>query len=229
MQILKVHIQNINSLRGTVRLDFDERPLAHAGIFAITGPTGAGKSTILDCITLALYGKVARNKQVKEVISYGSLSCVAEVEFIVDEQRYLASWRLHRARNKPDGKLVGPNRELAQWEEEAQVFRPVAEKIKEVDQAVERITRLDYQRFSRSVLLSQGDFAAFLRASDGERSELLERITGTSIYGELSTAAFRRHKQEQEHLQQLQKRLEQTGVYEGEPVDEAALAAAKAE
>ena len=132
MQILRVHINNLNSLRQQITIDFEAPPLAHAGIFAITGPTGAGKTTILDAITLALYGQIARSgKDVKEVMSYGATECHAEVEFAVQNEKFLASWRMHRAHNKSDGNLVGPKRELAKWDEKTAVFNPVAEKIKE--------------------------------------------------------------------------------------------------
>ncbi|MCB0638555.1 MAG: AAA family ATPase [Lewinella sp.] len=209
MRILRLHIQNLNSLRLKTSIDFTAAPLADVGIFAITGPTGAGKSTILDAITLALYGRVARGKDVKEVISYGSVECLAEVEFAVENDQYLASWRMHRAHRKADGNLVGPSRELAHWDEKKQEYLPVAEKIKEVDEMVETITGLDYDRFTRSVLLSQGDFAAFLRANDKERSELLERITGTAIYSELSVAAYERYRLSREELEKAQERLRQ--------------------
>ncbi|PSR13499.1 MAG: hypothetical protein DA408_15385 [Bacteroidetes bacterium] len=223
MKILRIHINNLNSLRQQLTLDFEKPPLVHAGIFAITGDTGAGKTTILDAITLALYGRLARNKEVKEVLSFGATECHAEVEFEVGGIRYLASWRLYRARNKLDGNLIGPKRELGQWDEESQGFIPIAEKIKEVDDAVEAISKLDYQRFTRSVLLSQGEFAAFLKADERERSDLLERITGTDIYSQLSVAAYDRFRLEKQALNQLQDRLEQLGLLAGELIQPAEL------
>lgn len=210
MRILRIHINNLNSLRLQTSIDFEEAPLSQADIFAITGDTGAGKTTILDAITLALYGRVARDKDAhKEVMSYGAVECHAELEFSVDEDRYLASWRMHRARLKQDGNLLAPQRELAQWDKQEKAFRPVAEKVREVDEAVRRITKLDFERFTRSVMLAQGDFAAFLKASDKERSDLLERITGTGIYSELSSAAFERFRQEEQLLKQLQEQQAQ--------------------
>lgn len=229
MKIRKIHIHNINSLRLKTTIDLEQEPLASAGIFAITGDTGAGKTTVLDAITLALYGRIARSKEEKEVISYGATQCQAEVEFSVNGQQYLASWGLHRARNKPDGNLIGPKRELAQWDEKKQEYLPIAEKIKEVDDQIEQITQLDFQRFTRSVLLSQGDFAAFLRSDKGERSALLERITGTGVYSDLSKAAFQRFKEEDQKLSALQTQLQQMGINDEDPVDAEALAAAKVE
>ena len=230
MRILRIHINNLNSLRLQTSIDFEEAPLSQADIFAITGDTGAGKTTILDAITLALYGRVARDKDAhKEVMSYGAAECHAELEFQVDTDRYLASWRMHRARHKPDGNLLAPHRELACWDTKENAFRPIAEKVREVDEAVKRITKLDFERFTRSVMLAQGDFAAFLKASDKERSDLLERITGTGIYSELSTAAFEKYRQEEQLLKQLQEQQAQLLELGEEQVSEEALAMAKAE
>ncbi|WP_367389464.1 AAA family ATPase [Lewinella sp. LCG006] len=230
MRILRIHIKNLNSLRLQTTIDFEQPPLAHADIFAITGNTGAGKTTILDAITLALYGQVARDKQAhKEVLSYGSTECLAEVEFLADGERYLARWGMRRARNKVDGNLLAPERELAKWSEAQQNFLPIAEKVREVEEAVKEITKLDFERFTRSVLLSQGDFAAFLKASDKEQSDLLERITGTAIYSQISTAAFERYRLEEQTLKNLQEQQAQLGLLAGESVSEEMLTTAREE
>lgn len=229
MRILNIHIKNINSLKGEFNIDFANGALLHAGIFAITGATGAGKTTILDAITLALYGKVARNKDVKEVLSHGTVESHAEIVFQVFDKKYLASWQIRRARGAIDGKIMNPKRELAVWDEKEAVYRVIAEKIREVDLAVEETSGLDYHRFTRSVLLSQGDFAAFLKAGERERSDLLERITGTEIYSQLSIAAFERYKEEKLVLEKLQSQLEQLGLFSEEAIDEKQLISAEKE
>lgn len=216
MKIQKVRIKNLNSLRIQTTIALDEAPIAESGLFAITGDTGAGKTTILDAITLALYGKMHRNKDVKEVLSYGATECFAEVDFQVKTKNYRARWELRRARGKVDGNIIGPERELAQWNEEKQEYIPIAEKIREVDQKVENVTGLDYDRFSRSVVLSQGDFAAFLKSGEKERSDLLERITGTEIYSQLSIAAFQRFRAESAELDKLKIELESLKVLDEE-------------
>lgn len=204
MKIRKLTIKNLHSLRLDAEIDFTAPPLGSTGLFAITGDTGAGKSTILDAITLALYGQLPRESAYEEIISYGAASSVAELEFEHSNLLLRAKWSVHRAGGKVDGKIQQPRRELAQWDENKGDFYPIAEKAKEVDQQVEKLTGLDYERFRRSVLLAQGDFAAFLHAKEGERSELLEKITGSEIYSELSKAAFLRHKQEDASLKELQ-------------------------
>ena len=204
MKIQKITLANLNSLQSESSIDFTIPPLSIAGLFAITGDTGAGKTTILDAITLALYGRIHRNKNVSEVMSYGATESLAEVEFQTSTGLYRAKWSVYRARKKPDGKIQTPKRELSLWDAKENAFRIISERIKEVDGKVEEVTGLDYDRFCRSVLLSQGDFAAFLKANERDRSDLLERITGTEIYTELSKAAYAKNKLEEEKLKELQ-------------------------
>ncbi|MFT5165550.1 MAG: exonuclease SbcC, partial [Saprospiraceae bacterium] len=131
-----------------------------------------------------------------------------------------AKWNIWRARGNTEGNILGPNRELSKWNPEKKEFEIIAEKIREVDDKVEAITGLDYDRFSRSVVLSQGDFAAFLKAGEKERSDLLERITGTEVYSELSKAAFDRHKNEKDKLDDLRKLQENLQILDKEDLKE---------
>ncbi len=204
MKILKVGIKNLNSLRLETKLSFDESPLCDTGLFAIVGDTGAGKTTVLDAITLALYGKVARDpNNPLGVLSFGAIDAYSEVTFESSSDLYLAKWSVYRARKKVDGKIQGPSRELSKWNKSTKKFEIIAEKIKEVNEKIEEVSGLDYVRFTKSVLLSQGEFAAFLKSKEKERSELLERITGTEIYSQLSISAFRRKREEEAKLEQL--------------------------
>ena len=183
MKILRIRLENLNSLRGEHEVAFDAEPISGAGIFAITGQTGAGKSTLLDAITLALYGRAARygdSSNPEDMMSRHTGSCQAEAEFEVPSGRYRAVWQLRRARGNPDGNLQPPRRYL--YNEAGEVL---AEKIGDVNERIEELCGLDYHRFTRSVLLAQGEFANFLKAKSSERSELLEKLTGTSIYSKL--------------------------------------------
>src|SRR6478752_1702679 len=116
MKILAIRIKNLASLDRITEIDFTSEPLCSAGIFAITGPTGAGKSTILDALCLALYAKTPRYTQGKEpgievnelnqgdvrgILRNGTGDGYAEVDFIgIDEKKYRARWAVKRARNK---------------------------------------------------------------------------------------------------------------------------------
>ncbi|PHN01530.1 AAA family ATPase [Flavilitoribacter nigricans] len=219
MKILRLRLENLNSLKIKQTIDFSVAPLSDTGLFAITGDTGAGKTTLLDAITLALYGRVHRNKEVIEVMSYGATECLAEVEFESGRGLFRAKWSTYRSRRKPGGNIQPPRRELAQWDEKAKDFRIIAEKIRDVDAQVEEVTGLDYDRFTRSVLLSQGDFAAFLQAGERERSDLLERITGTDVYTRISVAAYERFKQEQLTLEDLRKEQQALQLLSSEEIE----------
>jgi exonuclease SbcC len=191
-----------------VSIDFIAPPLADSGLFAITGDTGAGKTTLLDAITLALYGKICRNDNAIETLSYGSDEGFAECEFEAKERRFLAKWWIWRPRSQKNATLK-TERSIAEWNPETSTFRIVAErKVREIDAFVEEVTGLDFDRFTRSVLLAQGDFARFLKAKPSDRSELLERITGTEIYSQLSIAALERKNLEKKKLDDLIARRE---------------------
>lgn len=188
MKILRIRLKNLNSLKGEHSVDLTAEPLASAGLFAITGPTGAGKSTLLDAVTLALYGKAARygnESNPEHVMSRHCGECVAEVEFEVPSGRYRAVWERHRSRKKAEGPLQQPKRYIYDA-----AGQPLAQQIREAEQKIEELLGLNYERFLRSVLLAQGEFARFLKANANERAELLESLTGTEIYSRLSRLAF---------------------------------------
>ncbi len=195
MRILRIGIHNLNSLAGHQEIDFRQEPLRSSGLYAIVGPTGAGKSTILDAVTLALYGKTERDDTGSEVMTHGTGECFAEVEFETDRGRYLSRWERRRARGKPDGNLQTASRLLQQWDEKTGGFRTISDtKLREVDRKTTEVVGLDYNRFVRSVMLTQGQFARFLNSDVSDRADVLEKITGTEIYRDLSQAAFERHK-----------------------------------
>lgn len=202
MRLLAVRLQNLNSLSGEHVVRFDEAPLSAAGVFLITGPTGAGKSTLLDAMTLALYGRAARygNEKADEMMSRHTMECFAEVDFETSGRRLRATWRLGKTKT---GNLKPVQRTLA----DADTLQILADKGREVDVMIESLTGLDAQRFLRSVLLAQGQFAAFLKAKPNERAELLEKITGTEIYRDLSILAHETHRQKDEQARQLKAAL----------------------
>ena len=214
MRLLTVRLLNLNSLSGEHVVRFDEAPLSAAGVFLITGPTGAGKSTLLDAMTLALYGRAARygNDKADEMMSRHTAECFAEVDFETKGEKFRATWRMRRARGKADGKLQPVERRLAN----ALTGEILAEKSAEMDRIIEEKTGLDAQRFLRSVLLAQGQFAAFLKAKPNERAELLEKITGTEIYSDLSKLAYETHKAKDEAVMRLKAGLGAMSVLDDE-------------
>jgi exonuclease SbcC len=191
MKILRLRLTNLNSLRDEWNVDFTLAPLSEAGLFAITGPTGAGKTTLLDAITLALYGRAARYGAApnpEQMMSTHTGSCSAEVEFSCGSGTFRSVWQLRRSRNLAGGKIRPAERKVIALPSE----EVLTQRIDESNRKVEELTGLNYDRFLRSVMLAQGDFAAFLKAKPSERTELLEQITGTRIYSDISMAAYRR-------------------------------------
>ncbi|GGF19028.1 SbcC/MukB-like Walker B domain-containing protein [Hymenobacter cavernae] len=207
MKILRVRFFNLNSLRGQHEVDFANSPLVDAGLFAITGATGAGKTTILDAITLALYGQVPRHdgSGPEQVMSHGTGESWAEVEFAVNGNLYRAKWGQHRARKRPDGPLQDSRMELSERRVvEGEETWPFLETYKsKVPSKVAELSGLEYRQFLRSVLLAQGEFTRFLKSSPGERAQLLEKITDTRKYSDISVFAFRKAKEEAQQVDVL--------------------------
>ncbi|MBX2887469.1 MAG: AAA family ATPase [Ferruginibacter sp.] len=227
MKILAIRIKNLASLEGNTAIDFCSEPLCSAGIFAITGPTGAGKSTILDALCLALYSKTPRYLQAREsgieiidvqgsAISQGDVRGIlrdgtgegfAEVDFAgVDGQRYRATWRVRRARDKADGSLQQYSITLKNIDTNTDI----PGRKNEILEEIERLVGLSFEQFTRSVLLAQGDFTAFLKAAKDEKSALLEKLTGTRIYSEISKQIFVNYSKEKRELEDLN--LQREGI-----------------
>lgn len=224
MKILAIRLKNLASLEDTNEIDFTKEPLSKAGIFAITGPTGAGKSTLLDALCLALYAKTPRYQQAKEtgveiqdrtgnklnqgdirgILRDGTADGFAEVSFAgVDGNNYRATWSVKRARNKIDGNLQTDTVELFNLSSNT----PVPGKKTETLREIERVVGLNFEQFTRSVLLAQGDFTAFLKADKDAKASLLEKLTGTNIYSEISVGVFEKFKEADTELKQLKQQI----------------------
>ena len=202
MRICSLRFKNLNSLKGHWEIDFQSKAFLDNGLFVIAGQTGAGKSTILDALCLALYQQTPRLEKItqskNELMTRGTGECEAEVEFAVKHKKYRVFWGQSRARKSPQGKLQPPFAELA--DENGKIL---ASKVSDVLKQVVALTGLDFSRFTKSMLLAQGGFAAFLNAPAKERAELLEELTGTEIYAQISKQVFEQNKAMQAQLHLL--------------------------
>ncbi|MCE9575917.1 MAG: AAA family ATPase, partial [Deltaproteobacteria bacterium] len=206
MKIRRIAGENLASLAAAFEVDLAGDVLGPAGLFAITGPTGAGKSTLLDALCLALFdraprlggrrdaAKIGRDEitsiaahDVRSLVRRGATSAWAEVDFEGSDGRgYRARWAVRRARNRVDGRLMDQELTLTSLDTGDKFGGTRTETL----EAIRGRLGLSFDQFRRSALLAQGDFAAFLRADAAERADLLERMTGTEIYGAVSAAAF---------------------------------------
>ncbi|HQB29253.1 MAG TPA: AAA family ATPase [Syntrophales bacterium] len=215
MRILSVRFLNLNSLTGEWRIDFTGPEYGSDGIFAITGPTGSGKTTVLDAVCLGLYGRTPRleklTKSTNEIMSRQTGECFSEVTFETPAGRYRCHWSQRRARKQPGGELQQARHEIA----DAETGTVLESRITDVGAFIEKTTGMDFERFTRSMLLAQGDFAAFLQAPPGERAPILEQITGTEIYSRISEKVHERLGGEQAVLAALEAELRGIRVLDG--------------
>lgn len=185
MRILNIFFKNINSLEGEGRVSFDQGPIADSGVFAITGPNGSGKSSILDVITLGLYGETFRfDKPAEHVMTKQTNECFAQVDFAIGGEKFRSSWQVKTAGT--------PQMSLQRLDDSQQLL---AENPVQVRNRIAELTGMDFHKFSKSIVLPQGDFAAFLNALDSERLDILEKISGSDLYDD-----YRRQAQDQHAL-----------------------------
>ena len=218
MKILKIKLLNINSLKGEFEVDF-EKFLKDESLFAITGPTGAGKSTILDVITCALYGRTARLTNPNELMSRHTGECLCEVEFEVKGKVYRSSWSQKRARKSSDGAFQSAKMEVSEIES----GKVLESYLSKVPKYIEDLSGLDFDRFIQSMMLAQGSFDAFLKAKENERSSLLEKITGTQIYKQISQEIYQTYTRKNDEIKLDENLLGNIELLSNEAVTEKTL------
>lgn len=209
MKILSLDFKNINSLKGDHHIDFTADVFTQSPLFAITGPTGSGKTTILDVISLAIFGEVPRLGKISKtnvddsgaVLTRNQEEAFAKVVYSCKAGKFASVWTISTART---GNLRDHDMELYQLDP----MERLDLKKSEVPGKNEELIGLSYDQFIKSVVLAQGEFSRFLKARKKERSELLEKITGTGIYRELGILVFRKFTDKKNEITAVSKFVE---------------------
>lgn len=223
MKLQKLTIHNIASIEDAV-IDFDAEPLANSEVFLITGKTGAGKSTILDAICLALYADTPRlyntkmqgatydaNKEVKiddprQLLRRNTAEAFVSLTFIGSNAiNYEATWSVARSYKKLSGSIKNKSWQLTNLDTQKVLTKDI-----DIKAEIKEAIGLDFNQFCRTTLLAQGEFTRFLNSKDDEKAEILEKITGVDIYSKIGAKVFEltsQRKQEWENAQQVIKSI----------------------
>ena len=217
MKIRKITIENLNSVAGKWEIDLTH-PDYRDGLFLISGETGAGKTTILDAITLAFFGRTARldvSNDHDEVMTHGEARCAATVEFTCEERTdsgkiesacYRAGWSHARTRENSKNPYGAPKRTLERLDAGRNAWIEVPGTMTELEKRTARLIGVSgekkadwFEQFLRTAMLAQGKFDQFLQAdgkiNDKQRSQILEQATGTAVYSKIGDAVNRRKKE----------------------------------
>ncbi len=216
MKILAIRGKNLASLEGEFEVDFRSEPLHSAGLFAITGSTGSGKTTILDAMCIALYGRTPRldniknstaievhgaksisEDDVKTILRRGTYEGYAEVDFLaIDGYEYRVRWSVSRTNKNPNGNFRPVSYDITNISsDEHQVLQVSRHK-----ELIPQLTGLTFEQFTRAVLLAQGNFAAFLKADENDKALILQTLTGTEIYSRISELIYKRSEEAKREL-----------------------------
>ncbi|HZG75863.1 MAG TPA: SMC family ATPase, partial [Paenibacillus sp.] len=198
MKPIRLTIQGLQSYREEQTIDFSR--LAEAGVFGIFGPTGSGKSTILDAVTLAMYGAVERaGSGIQSIMNAQEESLSVSFAFQLSDGAERRTYRAERTyRRKPDGTVE--QRLCRLCEETSDGTIVLADKAGEVNAAVASLIGLSMTDFTRAVVLPQGKFSEFLALKGKERREMLQRLFRLERYGDELAARLAARRNQTEAL-----------------------------
>lgn len=233
MKIQKLTIHNIASIEDAV-IDFEANPLSSSEVFLITGKTGAGKSTILDAICLALFANTPRLENTdmqgdvqdgevdvkiddpRQLMRKNTSEAYAQLTFVGNNgAHYEATWSVKRARNKVDGKIQGKNWQLMNLDS-----KYTFTKDKEISSEINNVVGLDFKQFCRTTMLAQGDFTRFLNSDDKDKAEILEKITGVDVYSKIGAKIYSVTNEKKRVWEDQKHRIEGTHTLSNEEIEE---------
>ncbi|NPD92218.1 AAA family ATPase [Xylanibacter muris] len=233
MRFRKLTIHNIASIEDA-EIDFEAHPLAGCEVFLITGKTGAGKSTILDAICLALYAKTPRmtNTLMQGEITEGGKSVKVNdprqlmrrntgEAFVTltftgsNKINYEATWSVTRARKKISGTIQNKNRTLKNIDKDI-----LLTKDKEIEAEIAEAIGLDFQQFCQTTMLAQGEFTRFLNSKDDEKAQILEKITGVDIYSRIGAKVFEETARKKAIWNEAQQKTEGVKILDDDEIKE---------
>ncbi|BDD05802.1 AAA family ATPase [Aureibacter tunicatorum] len=235
MKINRIFIKNINSLKGKHLVDFNEGSLAQSELVAIVGPTGAGKSTLLDAILLAFYNKTPRYQKVSAneleksggLVTRGESEAISSVDFEVVKDGKASHYRAHWTASK--GQRGEAKNEIRNYRMEFSELKYSGDdqgvilaegRENKVVPVIEDIVGLHYDQFVKAVMLSQGEFAKLLKADRKQRNQLLEKVTRSFDFRDISIKAYQAYDQRKKELEELYKDKERINVLSIEEKEE---------
>lgn len=227
MKLRKLTIHNLASIEDAV-VDFEHGPLAEEPLFLICGETGAGKTTLLDAICLALYNETPRMERTeneryrdlaqsfsnkkeeiaindnRQLMRRNSAEAWIELDFLgTNETPYTTRWYVARAHRKLSGAIQG-----VKWTLENNRTGIQLTKVAEIKAEIQEAVGLNFEQFCRTTLLAQGDFTRFLQSKESEKSDILEKLTGTNIYSDIGAEIFMINKLKRTEYEEQTKKIE---------------------
>lgn len=192
----------IGAYPGHVEVDFEE--LSKKGLYLVIGPTGAGKTTIFDAMTFALYGKTAGNREGMFVSDHDNrVDPYTELHFSHQDRHFI----VHREPAKEKGKNPPPTKQwFREVDEDGQTIRTETG-IRNITEQVTELLGLDAEQFMQVILLPQNKFQKFLMANSTERKPLLQKIFGTGLYARVAEHLKNSAKEMKEDADKTQQKI----------------------
>lgn len=219
MKIKKLELHNIASIEDAV-IDFQGAPLCSTDLFLITGTTGAGKTTILDGICLALYNttpRISKGGRDKENINRDDLSgkdprnvmrqntgyAYSKLYFSGNDGcEYCAEWSVERGKRRSvDAALSNALWSVTNITRNQNVSGSTSTKYKEVSEIITRAIGLDFDQFCRTTMLAQGEFTEFLKSDEDQKAAILEKISGSEKFRKMGKEIYRQFSESKKNLE----------------------------